>query len=72
MVLASLLELTKDPSEKKRIFDDFAFIFMLNLKIFQIHERRVGQMVAQKALRTKDIIWAMHSNQKVTTFSSKF
>jgi len=62
MVLSSLLELTKDPSEKKRIFDDFAFIFMLNLKIFQIHERRVSQMVAQKALRTKDVIWAMHSN----------
>ena len=34
MVLSSLLELTKDPSEKKRIFDDFAFIFMLNFKIF--------------------------------------
>jgi len=36
MILGSLLELTKDPEEKKRVYDDFAFIFMLNLKIFDI------------------------------------
>ena len=36
MILGSLLDLIKDPEEKKRLFDDFAFIFMLNVKIFDI------------------------------------
>jgi len=36
MILETLLDLAKDPAEKRRVFDDFAYIFMLKLKIFHI------------------------------------
>jgi len=61
MILASILELTQDHKEKRRIYDDFPFIFILNLKLFRIQQRHVGSMSGYKALRSRDIIWAFHS-----------
>jgi len=51
----------------KRSLDEFASIFIYYLKIFKLGQSHIGNKAnRQKCLMTKDIIWALHSQQKDT------
>lgn len=66
LVLASLINGLIDNKQNKRALDEFASIFLFQLKVFNITSKHVGNLARQRCLMTKDIIWALHSTQKDT------
>ncbi len=66
LMLSVLIETMINNKANQRSLDDCAAIFIYYLKIFKMGQSHIGNKAArQKCLMTKDIIWALHSQQKV-------
>ena len=64
-MFCSLIEFMIEREENKRSLDDFASIFLFYAKVFKILQHRIGSTSKPRCLLTKEVAWALHSNQKV-------
>lgn len=64
-LLAALIDFLLDYYENQRSIDSFAAIFLFYVKVFKITQKHVGNISKQKTLVTKEIVWALHTAQKV-------
>lgn len=63
MILQELLRVFEDIYNNKRYQDPFASLFITQLKMFNLANRNIGSLSKQKSLRSKEVIWAIHSQQ---------
>lgn len=72
LILAELLSVIEDIYNNKRFQDPFASLFIVQVKIFNMANRNIGTLTKQKSLRSKEVIWAIHSQQPDSLFDVCF
>jgi len=65
VLLNSLIDFLLEYYENQRSLDYYAAIFLFYVKVFKITQKHVGNILKQKTLLTKEIVWAMHTIQQV-------
>ena len=65
ILLNSLIDFLLEYYENQRSLDYYAAIFLFYVKVFKITQKHVGNILKQKTLLTKEIVWALHTIQQV-------
>jgi hypothetical protein len=63
LILLELLRVFEDVFNNKRYQDPCSCLFITQLKMFNMANRNIGNLSRQKSLRSKEVIWAIHSQQ---------
>lgn len=72
LILCEMLSVLEDIHNNRRYQDPFACLFIVQVKIFNLSNRNIGSLTKQKSLRSKEVIWAIHSLQPATLFDVCF
>lgn len=63
MILGELLRVFEDIYNNRRFQDPCASLFITQLKMFNMASRNIGGLSKQRSMRSKEVIWAIHSQQ---------
>lgn len=72
LILIEFLGVLEDIYNNKRYQDPFSSLFVVQLKMFNMSNRNMGSLIKQKYLRSKEVIWAVHSQQTDSLFDICF
>jgi hypothetical protein len=63
LILVELLRVFEDICNNRRYQDSSASLFITQIKMFNMASRNIGNLSKQKSMRSKEVIWAIHSQQ---------
>lgn len=72
MMLVELLKVLEDIFNNRRYQDPFGSLFVTHLKMFNLSNKKAGNGEKRRYLRSKEVIWAIHSQQPEGLFDVCF
>jgi hypothetical protein len=72
LILSELIKVIQDSYNNKRSQDHFGSIFIAQVKLFNLAVKNTAGLTRQKYMRSKEVIWAIHSQQPEALFDVCF
>lgn len=67
-----IVKLLLDQYNNKRGKDAFICLFSMHVKLFNLAKKNIMGLIRQRSLKSKEVIWALHCDNKETLFDICF